>query len=129
MDRSQRRRWRIGQAYVSFWVSSEHSFKQPRVHCERKTGHRGPQAVAMLDFFWSVLNFIGRAINFALELWISISRLQRFGRFLMTGRAYPEPDIKVPPNAKIPTAAAQRALDEAEQRRNREGGAASQGKL
>jgi hypothetical protein len=70
----------------------------------------------MLDVFWGCLSVIVRAINFVLEIWVSFTLLQRFGRFLVTGRAEPAPDVKVPPDPKIIPPAAERALAEAEQR-------------
>ena len=70
----------------------------------------------MLDFFWGVLAFILRSINFILDVWVSISRVQRLARWYTTGRPDSEPEIKVPSDPKVLPAAAERALAEAEQR-------------
>lgn len=74
----------------------------------------------MLDFVWGVLALLGRAINFVLEGWVTISRLCRFGRIAVTGDLDTDTEINVPPEP-LPSAA-QRALTEAEERR-RSGGA------
>jgi len=74
----------------------------------------------MLDALWSVVGFILKAINFVLDILVGIMRLQRFGRWIVTGSPDPESDIKVPPDPKILPSAAKRALAEAEERhRNR----------
>jgi hypothetical protein len=72
----------------------------------------------MLDFFWGVLGFVVKAIDFVLDIWLSFTRAQRFARLFATGRPDPEPEIDVPPDPKILTSAAKRALAEAEQRRH-----------
>jgi len=71
----------------------------------------------MLDFFLGVLGCFVRAVNFVLEIWVSISRLRRFARIVITGRLDSDPEIKVLPDPKILPPAAERALAEAEQRR------------
>jgi hypothetical protein len=72
----------------------------------------------MLDLIGGVSAFVLRAINFVLDIWVSITRAQRFARLVATGRPDPEPEIKVPPDPKVLPLAAERALGEAEQRRN-----------
>jgi hypothetical protein len=71
----------------------------------------------MLEVLWSALSFIAKGINLALQGWIAISRLLRFGRLMATGQAEAPPDLKVPPEVKTLPPAAQRALAEAEQRK------------
>jgi hypothetical protein len=70
-------------------------------------GHR---EFLMFDFLWDVLVFIIRAINFGLDIAVSVSRMQRFARW-MTGSAAV---VEVPADPKILLPAAQRALAEAE---------------
>ena len=55
-----------------------------------------------------------RAINFVLDILVTITRLQRLAR-LASGRS-DMADVKLPPEPKILTPAAERALAEAEQR-------------
>ncbi|MEP6836533.1 MAG: hypothetical protein ABJA75_00660 [Bradyrhizobium sp.] len=67
----------------------------------------------MADFFAGVLAVIFGAINVVLELGVSISRMRRFARWVTGSDAIvevPEPKILLP--------AAQRALAEAEARRD-----------
>ena len=67
----------------------------------------------MIELFWEVLLFVGRAINFVLEIMVNVSHLQRFARWITGSDAIAE----VPPEPRILPPAAQRALAEAEQRR------------
>jgi hypothetical protein len=69
----------------------------------------------MIDFLSGVLSVIVRAIAFALDIAVSISRMQRLAR-LVTGS---DQIVEVPPDPKGLPPAAQRALAEAEQRRDR----------
>src|SRR5260370_40572832 len=66
----------------------------------------------MIESLWNVLVFIVRAINFALDIAVSISQLQRFARWV-TGS---DEIVEVPAEPKVLSPAAQRALAEAEQR-------------
>ena len=70
----------------------------------------------MIDFLWGVLVFIIRAINFGLDIAVSVSRMQRFARWITGSAAV----VEVPADPKILLPAAQRALAEAEQRRHGE---------
>jgi hypothetical protein len=67
----------------------------------------------MIEFLWSVLVFILRAIYVVLEIVTFVFDLYRFARWT-TGNFN---NVEVPPEPKILSPAAQRALDEAEQRR------------
>ncbi len=60
----------------------------------------------MFEVFWSVVGCILKTINFVLDVWVSITRLQRFLKYDAM------PAIKVPPDPKILTPAAKRALAE-----------------
>ncbi|SDN69101.1 hypothetical protein [Afipia sp. GAS231] len=68
----------------------------------------------MVDFLWGALTFILRAINLVLRIVVTISRMQRLAR-LFTGS---DAIVTAPPEPKILSPAAQRALAEAEARRN-----------
>jgi hypothetical protein len=67
----------------------------------------------MNEFLWGVPAFILRTINFVLDIAVFFSRMQRFARWV-TGS---DTIVEVPPDPKPLPPAAQRALDEAEQRR------------
>ena len=67
----------------------------------------------MIEFLWGVLVFILRAINFVLEIVVFVSDLYHFARWATGSTKL----VEVPPEPKILTPAARRALDEAEQRR------------
>ena len=67
----------------------------------------------MIEFIWGVFVVVARTIIFVLDIVVSISDLYRFSRWA-TGS---EKLVEVPTEPKILTPAAQRALDEAEQRR------------
>ena len=67
----------------------------------------------MLEFLWGVVVFMVRAINFVLDVLLFFSRMHRFGRWVTGSDAI----VEVPPEPKALPSAAQRALDEAEQRR------------
>jgi hypothetical protein len=62
---------------------------------------------------WGILVFIVRAINFALDIAVSVSRMRRFARWVAGSDAI----VEVPPDPKVLPPAAQRALAEAERRR------------
>lgn len=64
----------------------------------------------MVDWLVGVLAFIFRAVNFVLNIAVSISRMQRLAR-LFTGS---DRIVEVPPDPKVLPPAAQRALAEAE---------------
>jgi hypothetical protein len=87
--------------------------------CVDATGRRsnvrlvGYRELPMIETLWGVVVLILRAINFGLDIVVSISRLQRLARWA-TGS---EKIVAVPPDPKILPPAAQRALAEAEQRR------------
>jgi hypothetical protein len=66
----------------------------------------------MIEFLWGVLAFIVQAINFALDIAVSVSRMRRFARWATGSDAI----VEVPPDPKILPPAAQRALAEAGQR-------------
>ena len=66
----------------------------------------------MVDFLWGALAFIVRAVNFVLNIVVTVTRMQRLAR-LFTGS---DAIVEVPPETKILPPAAQRALAEAEQR-------------
>ena len=68
----------------------------------------------MIEFLWGVLVFIIRAIGFVLDIAVFFSRMHRFARWATGSDAI----VEVPPEPKILPPAAQRALDEAEQRRH-----------
>jgi hypothetical protein len=68
----------------------------------------------MADFLAGVLAFIFGAINVAFDLAISVSRMKRFARWA-TGS---DSIVEVPPDPKVVPPAAQRALAEAEARRD-----------
>ena len=67
----------------------------------------------MIEFLWTVLVFIVRAIIFVLDVVVLVSDLRRLARWA-TGSA---DLIEVPAEPKTLPPAAIRALDEAEQRR------------
>ena len=67
----------------------------------------------MIEGLWTVLVFIIRTIIFVLDIVVLVSDLFRFGRWA-TGS---DKIVAVPAEPKILSPAAQRALDEAEQRR------------
>jgi hypothetical protein len=66
----------------------------------------------MVDFLWGALAFIVRAVNFVLNIAVTISRMQRLARRYTGSEAI----VEVPPEPKALPPAAQRALAEAEQR-------------
>jgi hypothetical protein len=68
----------------------------------------------MVDWLVGVLAFIFRAVNFVLNIAVSISRMQRLARLFAGSDAI----VEVPPEPKVLPSAAQRALAEAEQRRH-----------
>jgi hypothetical protein len=68
----------------------------------------------MADFLAGVLAFIFGAINVALDLAISVSRMRRFARWVTGSDAIAE----VPPEPNVLPPEAQRALAEAEARRD-----------
>jgi hypothetical protein len=68
----------------------------------------------MIESLWGVLAFVVRAINFVLDILVTISRMQRLAR-VATGS---DKIVEVPQDPKILPPVAQRALDEAEQRRH-----------
>ncbi len=68
----------------------------------------------MIEFLWGVVVFIVRAIVFVLGVLRFFSHMHRFARWWTGSDAI----VVVPPEPKILPPAAQRALDEAEQRRN-----------
>lgn len=67
----------------------------------------------MVDSLLGGLAFIFGAINVALDLAISVSRMQRFARWVTGSDAI----LEVPPDPKVLPPAAQGALAEAEGRR------------
>jgi hypothetical protein len=67
----------------------------------------------MIEFLWAVAGFIIRAISIVLDVWVFFSRMHRLARWSTGSDAI----VEVPPEPKILPPAAQRALDEAEQRR------------
>ena len=67
----------------------------------------------MDDFLAGVLAFLFGAINVALDIGVSISRMQRFARWVSGSAAI----VEVLPDPKVLPPAAQRALAEAEARR------------
>jgi len=67
----------------------------------------------MLEPLWNFLVFVLRAINFVLDILMTITRLQRLAR-LATGS---DEIVEVPSEPKLLPPAAQRAIAEAEQRR------------
>ena len=66
----------------------------------------------MVDFLWGALAFIVRAVNFVLNIVVTVTRMQRLAR-LFTGS---DAIVEVPPDPKVLPSAAQRALAEAEAR-------------
>ena len=68
----------------------------------------------MLEPLWNFLVFVLRAINFVLDILMTITRLQRLAR-LATGS---DEIVEVPSEPKLLPPAAQRAIAEAEQRRH-----------
>jgi hypothetical protein len=66
----------------------------------------------MVDFLWGALAFIVRAVNFVLDIAVTISRMRGLAR-LYTGS---DAIVEVPPEPKALPPAAQHALAEAEQR-------------
>ena len=66
----------------------------------------------MIEFLWGILVFTVRAIDFALDIAVSVSRMRRFARWVTGSDAI----VEVPPDPKILPPAAQRALAEAKQR-------------
>ena len=67
----------------------------------------------MIEFLWNILVSIIRAIDFALDMAVSVSRMRRFARWVTGSDAI----VAVPPDRRVLSPAAQRALAEAEQRR------------
>lgn len=67
----------------------------------------------MIEFLWGVAVFIVRAISLVLDVWVFFSRMHRLARWSTGSDAI----VAVPPEPKTLPPAAQRALDEAEQRR------------
>jgi hypothetical protein len=63
----------------------------------------------MIEFLWAVVGFIIRAISFVLDVWVFFSRMHRLARWATGSDAI----VEVPPEPKILSPAAQRALDEA----------------
>jgi hypothetical protein len=74
---------------------------------EPQHGHRSQAAI-----FWAIM----KAMNIVIDIWMSITRLTRFGRLVATSQLDAAPRIKVPSDPKILIPAAQRALAKAEQR-------------
>jgi hypothetical protein len=68
----------------------------------------------MVEFLRDALAFIFRAVNFVLNIAVTISRMQRLAR-LFTGS---DAIVEVPPEPKVLPSAAQPALAEAEARRH-----------
>ncbi|SIO29054.1 hypothetical protein SAMN05443247_03576 [Bradyrhizobium erythrophlei] len=68
----------------------------------------------MLEPLWNFLVFVLRAIDFVLDILVTITRLQRLAR-LATGS---DEIVEAPSEPKILPPAAQRAIAEAEQRRH-----------
>lgn len=67
----------------------------------------------MVEFLWGLVVFISRAIEFALDMALLVARMRQFARWLTGADAI----VEVPPDPKVLSPAAQRALAEAEQRR------------
>jgi hypothetical protein len=67
----------------------------------------------MIEFLWAVAGFIVRAISIVLGVWVFFSRMHRLARWSTGSDAI----VVVPLEPKILPPVAQRALDEAEQRR------------
>ena len=67
----------------------------------------------MIEFLWAVVGFIVRAISLVLDVWVFFSRMHRLARWATGSDAI----VEVPPEPKILSPAAQRAVDEAERRR------------
>jgi hypothetical protein len=67
----------------------------------------------MIEFLWGIVVFIARAINFVLDIAVFFSRMRRLARWA-TGS---DTIVEVPAEPRTLPPAAQRALDEAEQRR------------
>jgi hypothetical protein len=80
----------------------------PSRECSRRASR-----IPMIGFLWGILVFIVRAIDFALDIAVSVSRMRRFARWVTGSDAI----VEVPPDPKVLPPAAQRALAEAEQRR------------
>ncbi|CAN7727236.1 hypothetical protein LJR220_001781 [Bradyrhizobium sp. LjRoot220] len=68
----------------------------------------------MIELLWGTFVFILRAIYVVLEIVVFVSDIRQLWRW-MTGNSS---TVEVPPEPKIISPAAQRALDEAKQRRN-----------
>jgi hypothetical protein len=68
----------------------------------------------MIDFLQAVLLFLFRAVSFALDIAVSISQIKKFA-VQVTGS---DKIVEVPPEPKVLPPAAQRALAEAEMRRD-----------
>lgn len=73
---------------------------------------RRASRIRMVDSLLGVVAFIFRAINFVLDLAISIARMKRFARWITGSDAI----VEVPPESTFLPPAAQRALAEAEAR-------------
>jgi hypothetical protein len=67
----------------------------------------------MIELFRDVLLLIGRAINFVLDILLTVSRMRRLAQWFTGSDAI----VDVPPEPRILPPAAQRALAESEQRR------------
>jgi hypothetical protein len=67
----------------------------------------------MIEFLWGVGVFVIRAIDFVLHVLRFFSHLHRLARWSTGSDAI----VEVPPEPRILSPAAQRALDEAERRR------------
>jgi hypothetical protein len=68
----------------------------------------------MIELFWDVLLFIGRAINFVLDILLTVSRMRRLAQWFTGSDAI----VDVPREPRILPPAAQRALAESEQRQH-----------
>jgi hypothetical protein len=66
----------------------------------------------MIEFLWNILVSVVRAIDFALDMAVSVARMRRFARWVTGSDAI----VKVPRDRRVLSPAAQRALAEAEQR-------------
>ena len=66
----------------------------------------------MVDFLRGALAFIVRAVNYVLNIVVTVTRMQRLARRFTGSDAI----VEVPPDPKVLPPAAQRALGEAEAR-------------
>jgi hypothetical protein len=67
----------------------------------------------MIELVWGVLVSIVRAIDFVLDIAVSVSRMRQFARWVTGSNAI----VEVPAEPRSLPPAAQRALAESEQRR------------